>query len=62
MNVDLSEYFPECAIVGLEGNSQDIEMYIKTQTADPKRRLLAGKHPELKKRLESILIARAQDM
>jgi hypothetical protein len=62
MNVDVSKYFLECAIVGLEGNSQDIETYIKTQMANPRQRLLAAKHPDLEKRLEHVLIARAQNM
>jgi hypothetical protein len=62
MHIELSKYFPQCTIVGLEGNSQDIEHYIKTQMANPRQRLLGGKHPDLEKRLERILIARAQNM
>lgn len=62
MHVEVSKYFSQCTIVGLEGNSQDIGHYIKTQMANPRQRLLGGKHPDLEKRLERILTARAQNM
>lgn len=62
MHVEVSKYFPRCSTVGPEGNSTDIERYIRNEMAIPDQRLLDGKHPDLEERLVQILIKRAENM
>ena len=62
MNVEVSKYFPQCITIGPEGNSGDIETFIKTEMAIPRQRLLEGKHPMLEERLLRILTAHSENM
>ena len=64
MNVEVLHYLPNCEKIHVDEdmNSQDIEVFVRSEVVNQQRRLLDNKRPDLESRLIRVLVTRAQGM